>query len=63
MTATLLQVNSRWVRLGCSLLTALLASQDGVRFLAEDEFLAQLVKSFAQLDPVRALPADVILSS
>lgn len=47
------QANLRWVRLGCSLLTTLMASPDGVRYLAaEDQFLAQIVKSFAQLDPV-----------
>ena len=45
--------NVRWVRLGCLFLTALLASPDGIRFLGEDEFLSQIVKSFAQLDPVR----------
>ena len=43
------------MRLGCSLLNALLASQDGVKFLAEDEFLPQLYKSFDQLDPVSTL--------
>lgn len=42
------------MRLGCNLLTTLLASPDGVRFLMiEDDFLDQIVKSFAQLDPVR----------
>ena len=46
--------NMRWVRLGCMLLTSLLASGDGVRFLGEDDFLMQIVKSFAQLDPVRS---------
>jgi len=35
-------------------MTTLIASPDGVRYLAtEDQFLAQIVKSFAQLDPVR----------
>ena len=46
------QSNNRWVRLGCMLLNDLLASPDGIRFLQEDEFLDQLMKSFAQLDPV-----------
>ena len=47
--------NIKWVRLGCSLMTTLIASPDGVRYLAtEDQFLAQIVKSFAQLDPVRS---------
>jgi rapamycin-insensitive companion of mTOR len=44
----------RWVKLGCTLLTTLLASPDGQRFLAsEDGLLKQLTRSFAQLDPVR----------
>ena len=34
------------------LLNDLMSSPDGLRFLQEDEFLDQLVKSFAQLDPV-----------
>ncbi|KAH9912683.1 Rapamycin-insensitive companion of mTOR, middle domain-containing protein [Epithele typhae] len=55
--------NMRWTRIGCSLLTALLACPDGVRFLAEDEFLGQLVKSFAQLDPLNPTPTtDPIFS-
>jgi rapamycin-insensitive companion of mTOR len=46
--------NVRWVKLGCSLLTTLLSSADGVRYLStEDQLLSQIVKSFAQLDPVR----------
>jgi large subunit ribosomal protein L17e len=46
----------RWVKLGCTLLTTLLASPDGRRFLAtEDDLLKQLTRSFAQLDPVRNL--------
>ncbi|KAH7885334.1 Rapamycin-insensitive companion of mTOR, N-term-domain-containing protein [Phlebopus sp. FC_14] len=58
------QLNSRWVRLGCSILTTLLASPDGVRFLlAEDDFLRQIVKSFAQLDPFNGtLDSDPIFS-
>ncbi|KAI0775530.1 Rapamycin-insensitive companion of mTOR, N-term-domain-containing protein [Trametes elegans] len=55
--------NHRWVRLGCSLLNALMASQDGIRFLQEDDFLGQLVKSFAQLDPFTPAPTpDPIFS-
>ncbi|KDR82835.1 hypothetical protein GALMADRAFT_88557 [Galerina marginata CBS 339.88] len=46
------RANTRWVRLGCSLLTTLMASQDGVRYLwSEDQFLTQIEQSFAQLDP------------
>ncbi|KAL0580619.1 hypothetical protein V5O48_001349 [Marasmius crinis-equi] len=57
-------VNSRWVRLGCSLLTTLMASVDGVRYLSsEDEFLSQIVKCFAQLDPFNGAPdSDPIFS-
>ncbi|KAF7365155.1 hypothetical protein MVEN_00387000 [Mycena venus] len=51
------KANQRWVKLGCSLLTTLTASPDGVRYLStEDPFLAQIVKSFAQLDPSNAVP-------
>lgn len=43
----------RWVRLGCSLLTTLVSSPEGVRYLgSEDQFLPQVVKGFDQLDPV-----------
>jgi rapamycin-insensitive companion of mTOR len=44
--------NSRWVKLGCALLNTLLSSTEGIRFLGEDEFMSQIVKCFAQLDPV-----------
>ncbi|KAH9889877.1 Rapamycin-insensitive companion of mTOR, N-term-domain-containing protein [Cubamyces lactineus] len=55
--------NQRWVRLGCSLLDALMSSPDGIRFLHDDEFLSQLVKSFAQLDPLTPAPVpDPIFS-
>ncbi len=59
---TFFQSNLRWARLGCSLLTTLLASPDGMRFLStEDQFLTQIVKSFAQLDPVRPFSNAVLL--
>ncbi|KAI0073477.1 hypothetical protein K474DRAFT_1666532 [Panus rudis PR-1116 ss-1] len=50
------KTNARWVKLGCMLLNALLSSNEGQRFLAEDEFLPQLVQSFAQLDPFSGAP-------
>ncbi|KAJ7044185.1 Rapamycin-insensitive companion of mTOR, N-term-domain-containing protein [Mycena alexandri] len=58
------KVNHRWVKLGCSLLTTLTSSPDGVRYLStEDPFLAQIVKSFAQLDPSNAVPdSDPVFS-
>jgi rapamycin-insensitive companion of mTOR len=49
------QPNTKWVRLGNSLLITLMASSEGVKYLqTEDQFLTQIVKSFAQLDPVCA---------
>jgi len=51
------QGNAKWVKLGCAMLTTLLANPEGVRFLStEDEFLPQIRASFAQLDPVLAIP-------
>ncbi|EKM51823.1 uncharacterized protein PHACADRAFT_199326 [Phanerochaete carnosa HHB-10118-sp] len=47
--------NIRWIKLGCLLMNALLASSEGTRFLQEDELLGQILKSFAQLDPSNAL--------
>ncbi|EIN12989.1 hypothetical protein PUNSTDRAFT_97994 [Punctularia strigosozonata HHB-11173 SS5] len=49
--------DNRWVKLGCSLLTTLMASPDGQRFLStEDPFLRDIVKAFAQLDPFNGTP-------
>ncbi|KAI0304497.1 Rapamycin-insensitive companion of mTOR, N-term-domain-containing protein [Multifurca ochricompacta] len=58
------KTNMRWVKLGCTLLTTLLASPDGQRFLAsEDDLLNQLTRSFAQLDPFNGTPeSDPIFS-
>ena len=56
------QANMRWVKLGCTLLTTLLASSDGQRFLSsDDDLLKQLTRSFAQLDPVRPCFHDIFL--
>lgn len=58
------KANMRWVKLGCTLLTTLLASSDGQRFLSsEDDLLKQLTRSFAQLDPFNGAPeSDPIFS-
>ncbi|KAI0004603.1 Rapamycin-insensitive companion of mTOR, N-term-domain-containing protein [Russula compacta] len=58
------KANLRWVKLGCTLLTTLLASPDGRRFLtSEDDLLKQLTRSFAQLDPFNGAPeSDPIFS-
>ncbi|KAH7915441.1 Rapamycin-insensitive companion of mTOR, middle domain-containing protein [Hygrophoropsis aurantiaca] len=57
------QPNLKWVRLGCQLLNTLMASPDGIRFLAsEDDFLKQIVQCFAQLDPCNGTSEDPIFS-
>ncbi|KAL6304381.1 Rapamycin-insensitive companion of mTOR, N-term-domain-containing protein [Sparassis latifolia] len=57
------KTNIRWVRLGCLLLNALMASPDGVRFLSEDEFLGQIVEGLEQLIPLNSAPvSDPIFS-
>ncbi|KAF9475644.1 hypothetical protein BDN70DRAFT_883456 [Pholiota conissans] len=58
------RANVRWVRLGCSLLSTLMTSPEGVRYLSsEDQFLTQITKSFAQLDPFNGVPdSDPIFS-
>ncbi|TFK52588.1 hypothetical protein OE88DRAFT_1807473 [Heliocybe sulcata] len=58
------KANQRWVKLGSTLLTTLLASTDGKRYLeSEDDFLKQIVKSFAQLDPYNGtMESDPIFS-
>lgn len=47
--------NIRWVKLGCQLINTLLSTPEGIRFLGEDEFMGQITKCFAQLDPVSIL--------
>lgn len=47
------QTDQKWVRLGNSLLTTLLATLEGRRFLIQDDpFIPEIVKGFSQLDPV-----------
>ncbi|KAF8517336.1 Rapamycin-insensitive companion of mTOR, N-term-domain-containing protein [Gautieria morchelliformis] len=50
--------NSRWARLGRTLLVTLISNPDGQRFLAEDPFLGQIVDCFAQLDPFNGNPSS-----
>ena len=46
----------KWVKLGCTLMNTLTSTPEGVRYLEnDDQLLSQLVKAFAQLDPVRCL--------
>lgn len=46
------KASSRWVKLGCTLMSTLMATPEGVKYLlVEDQFLSQIRRSFAQLDP------------
>lgn len=47
------QQSVKYTQLGCTLLTTLLASPDGVRYLGEDKLLRQIADCLLQLDPVR----------
>ncbi|KAL7420859.1 hypothetical protein Q5752_004812 [Cryptotrichosporon argae] len=42
--------NHKWVRLGCTLLSTLLASAEGIRFIIEDKLLRQMVDCLSELD-------------
>ncbi|KAI0697900.1 Rapamycin-insensitive companion of mTOR, N-term-domain-containing protein [Cytidiella melzeri] len=55
--------NIRWVKLGCMLMNTLLSSTEGIRFLSEDELMSQIMKSFAQLDPLNATQTQDALFS
>lgn len=55
--------NQRYVRIGCSLITCLLASPDGVKYLGENKLLRQLAECLAQLDPMSGITsADPLFS-
>ncbi|OWZ28826.1 sterility protein Ste20 [Cryptococcus neoformans c8] len=42
--------NHKWVKLGCSLLSTMLSTPEGIRFLTEDKLLKQLLDCFNELD-------------
>nr|KIR45878.1 sterility protein Ste20 [Cryptococcus bacillisporus CA1280] len=42
--------NHKWVKLGCSLLSTMLSTPEGIRFLTEDKLLRQLLHCFNELD-------------
>ncbi|CAG8523548.1 7861_t:CDS:10 [Ambispora leptoticha] len=42
----------RYVRLGCTLITTLLANADGLKFLESNKFLRQIAEGLTQLDPI-----------
>lgn len=58
-----IKANERYVRLGCTMLTMLLSSADGIRFLAEDKLLRQIGDCLMQLDPLAGPPVAKPLMS
>lgn len=59
------QMNARYTKLAVTLITTLLSSQEGIRFLAEDKFLKQIVDALSMLDPLASATAfvgDIIFS-
>ncbi|KAI9833658.1 MAG: hypothetical protein M1826_006749 [Phylliscum demangeonii] len=55
--------NQRYVRVGCSLLSTLLQTPDGVRYLMENKLLPQIAECLAQLDPKSGLTSSAPLFS
>ncbi|KIM25763.1 hypothetical protein M408DRAFT_203761 [Serendipita vermifera MAFF 305830] len=52
------KANQKWVKLGCLILSTLVKTQDGSRFLLnEDDFLKDLSECFAHFDPWNGNPA------
>ncbi|CAG8483702.1 13104_t:CDS:10, partial [Acaulospora colombiana] len=44
--------NDRYIQLGCTLITTLLANTDGVKYLESNKFLRQIADGLNQLDPI-----------
>ncbi|WVF67846.1 hypothetical protein IAT40_002607 [Kwoniella sp. CBS 6097] len=42
--------NHKWVKLGCSLISTMLSSAEGIRFITEDKLLKQMLDGFNELD-------------
>lgn len=53
----------KYTKLACLIITTLLASPDGVRYLAEDKLLRQIAECLVQLDPVSLFLPTVINKS
>ncbi|ORX40861.1 Rapamycin-insensitive companion of mTOR, middle domain-domain-containing protein [Kockovaella imperatae] len=49
--------NHKWVRLGCALLSTMLANPEGVRFVSEDKLIPQLSDCFNELDQYVGVPS------
>lgn len=53
-----MQANSKYTRFASLVITTLVASPEGIRFLAEDKLLKQIADGLALLDP--ASPSFVL---
>jgi len=53
--ADLVQPNQKWVTLGCTLLTTMLSSPEGTRYLTEDKLVSQMASCFSDVDEVRVM--------
>ncbi|WVR08773.1 hypothetical protein IAU60_005831 [Kwoniella sp. DSM 27419] len=42
--------NHKWVKLGCSMISTMLSSPEGIRFITEDKLMKQLLECFTELD-------------
>ncbi|WWC72760.1 uncharacterized protein I206_106724 [Kwoniella pini CBS 10737] len=42
--------NHKWVKLGCSLMTTMLSSPEGIKYITEDKLLKQILDCFIELD-------------
>lgn len=49
---------SRYVRTGCTLITALLSNPDGVRYLSENKLLGQIAEALSEVDPLKSGDAE-----
>jgi hypothetical protein len=49
------QESIKWTKLACVIMTTLLGSADGVRYLTENKLLRQIADALIQLDPVGLL--------
>ncbi|KAF7728197.1 hypothetical protein EC973_006591 [Apophysomyces ossiformis] len=47
---------SRYVKIGCTLISTLLGNMDGVRYLAENKLLEEVAEALAELDPLKGDP-------
>ncbi|KAJ9098678.1 hypothetical protein QFC21_004326 [Naganishia friedmannii] len=51
------ETNTKWIRLGTTLVTTLLATESGFRYLREDRLFKQLIDCFTELDQYAGQPS------